>query len=181
MHAALTPVFSSPSDEACLGMLISVAESIGSTGRQTARQRVRTMGDYSKVSPAVWQSRCFNSLPSDDGSISISTRLPTSIRQAPGATGCPMAMLADLRWPVERYRKALAQLVAADMVRFDEAVQIIDIVRWVQAQSDCLGIERQLEGLSSEGIANKAPIARGESARGERLALEKRIFRRQCS
>ena len=72
------------------------------------------MREYSKVSPNVWHSSRFNSLPSDDARY-VFLYLATSMHQtSAGACLLPEAYAAaDLKWPVERYRKALAELQAA--------------------------------------------------------------------
>lgn len=123
------------------------------------------MREFSKISPAVWQSQRFNSLPSDDGRYLYLYLLTNEHQNSAGAyrlrdgTACD-----DLQWDRERYIAARQQLIDADMVRFDPEAFVIMVTRWFKhnppMNADHLtGIIRTLERLPSETIVNDATEA----------------------
>lgn len=120
------------------------------------------MRDFSKVSPVLWQSERFNSLPSDDGRYLYLYLLTNEHQTSAGCYRLPCGYAStDLRWPAERYLGALNQLIAADLVHYDEAAHVIGITRWYKhnppmSVSHLLGIQRQLERLPSEPISKEA-------------------------
>ena len=120
------------------------------------------MRDYSKVSPAVWQSERFNSLPSDDGRFVYLYLLTNGHQTSAGAYRLPDGYACvDLRWPEERYVKARAELVAADLIEFDTSTSVLMISRWFRHnppmnRSHLRGIERLLEKLPSPSIRETA-------------------------
>lgn len=120
------------------------------------------MREYSKVSPALWQSERFNSLPSDDGRYLYLYLLTNGHQTSAGCYRLPTGYAcADLRWEAKRYSKALQELADADLVRVDEVAKVVSITRWFKhnpplSESHMLGIERQLEKLPSPSIAEAA-------------------------
>ena len=120
------------------------------------------MRDFSKVSPSLWHSDRFNNLPSDDGRYTYLYLLTCEHQTSAGAYRLPDAYAAaDLNWPVERYRKARAELVAADLVKFDSAASVVMITRWFKFNppmntSHLKGILHTLHRLPSD-------VIRGES------------------
>jgi hypothetical protein len=123
------------------------------------------MRDYSKISPAVWQSARFNSLPSDDGRYLDLYLLTCSHQTSAGCYVLPEGYAcSDLRWEPERYRAACEQLIAADLVRFDPDCDVVLITRWFKhnppmSESHLIGIERQLERLPSFTLYEEAQTA----------------------
>lgn len=120
------------------------------------------MRDYSKVSPALWQSERFNSLPSDDGRYLYLYLLTNGHQTSAGAYRLPDGYAcSDLRWPMERYAKARAELAAADLIRFDAETSVVMVTRWFRhnppmSEKHLIGIERQLERLPSQSIVETA-------------------------
>ena len=78
------------------------------------------MREYSKVSPNVWQSERFNSLPSDDGRYLYLYLLTCQHQSSAGCYWLPEGLcLRGSRWPSNRLAKARQELVAADLILFD--------------------------------------------------------------
>ena len=123
------------------------------------------MRDYSKISPAVWQSARFNSLPSDDGRYLYLYLLTCSHQTSAGCYTLPEGYAcSDLHWSPERYSAAREQLVAADLVHFDSQGEVILITRWFKhnppmSESHLVGIERQLERLPSLTLYEESQTA----------------------
>jgi hypothetical protein len=127
------------------------------------------MRDFSKVSPTVWQSERFNSLPSDDGRYVYLYLLTNGHQTSAGCYRLPDGYAcSDLRWLPERYAKARSQLIEADLIQFDASAQVIMICRWFKHNPPMnddhhTGIVRILERLPSETIANAAKQALEDS------------------
>jgi hypothetical protein len=127
------------------------------------------MREYSKVSPNVWPSERFNSLPSDDGRYLYLYLLTCSHQNSAGAYRLPDGYACvDLRWKPERYHRARAELVAADLIAFDQQASVVMIRRWFRhnppmSEKHLIGIERMLERLPSETIAQDALEAAQEA------------------
>ena len=123
------------------------------------------MRDFSKVSPAVWQSHRFNSLPADDGRYLYLYLLTSSHQNSAGCYWLPDAYAsADLRWPPTRYAAARQLLVEADLIRFDGDASVVLITRWFRhnppmSESHLTGIERVLERISSNSLREAAQEA----------------------
>ncbi len=127
------------------------------------------MREYSKVSPNVWQSERFNNLPSDDGRLLYLYLLTCSHQNSAGTYRLPDGYACvDLRWKPERYHNARAELVAADLIAFDDLASVVMICRWFRhnppmSEKHLIGIERALERLPSESIAQHALEAAQEA------------------
>ena len=137
------------------------------------------MRDFSKISPAVWQSLRFNSLPSDDGRYLYLYLLTNRHQNSAGCYQLPDGYACtDLLWCSERYVAARQALLKADMIRFDAEASEVMITRWFKHnppmnQSHYDGTERILERLESPEIAEAALEAlreSWESILAERLA-----------
>jgi hypothetical protein len=117
------------------------------------------MRDFSKVSPAVWQSNRFNGLPSDDGRYLYIYLLTNEHQTAAGCYRLPDGYACtDLRWLAERYARAREELVASDMIVFDATSRVIGIKRWFKhnppmSKDHLTGIVRYLTKLPSDEIA----------------------------
>lgn len=128
------------------------------------------MRDYSKISPALWQSSRFNGLPSDDGRYLYLYFLTCSHQNSAGCYRLPDGYAcSDLRWQPDRYTSARDQLEAADLIRFDAATSVVMITRWFKhnppmSESHLTGIERLLERLPADSSGR--PLRRPCRSRG---------------
>jgi hypothetical protein len=120
------------------------------------------MRDFSKVSPSLWHSQRFNSLPSDDGRFLHLYLLTCEHQNSAGAYRLPDAYAAaDLKWHEDRYRTARADLEAADLVAFDATASVVFVRRWFKHNpptnpSHLKGIQRVLERLPSQTVREAA-------------------------
>ena len=127
------------------------------------------MRDFSKISPAVWQSKRFNTLPSDDGRYLYLYLLTCEHQTSAGAYRLPNGYaLDDLRWELSRYVKARQELASADLILFDETESVVMITRWFKHnppmnESHFIGIGRVLERLPSQMIWEAASHAANEA------------------
>ena len=127
------------------------------------------MRDFSKISPALWQSKRFNTLPSDDGRYLYLYLLTNEHQTNAGAYRLPDGYATnDLRWDLPRYVKARQELVDADLILFDEAESVVMITRWFKhnapmSDSHFIGIMRTLEKLPSHMIVEAASQAANEA------------------
>jgi hypothetical protein len=125
--------------------------------------------EYSKVSPRLWQSGRFSTLPSDDAKLAFLYLLTSEHQNSAGCYRLPDGYAtADLRWTLDRYRKARDQLVKAGMIRFDQNESVVMIERWVRhnppmSEDHLIGIERILERIDSDEIREAALEALSES------------------
>ena len=116
------------------------------------------MREFSKISPAVWHSSRFNSLPSDDGRYLYLYLLSSPHQTSAGACHLPEGYaLADLNWLAERYRNALQELIKADLIEFDPEAEVVVVKRWFRHnppmnEKHLRGIVRLLERLPSQTI-----------------------------
>ena len=123
-----------------------------------AENRFLNMRDFSKVSPSLWHSERFNGLASDDARLAYLYMLTCQHQTSAGCYRLPDAYAAaDLRWPVERYQKARAELVKAGLVRFDTSASVLMITRWFRFnppmnEKHHKGIKHILERLTSQAI-----------------------------
>jgi hypothetical protein len=86
---------------------------------------------FSLVSPRLWTSKRFTSLPSDDGRLLYFYLLTCGHQTSIGAYPLPDAYAcADLQWGLQRYQSAREELVKAELIVFDAEVSIVAIRRW---------------------------------------------------
>ena len=127
------------------------------------------MRDFSKISPALWQSKRFNTLPSDDGRYLYLYLLTNGHQTSAGAYRLPDGYATnDLHWELSRYLKARHELAVADLILFDETESVIMITRWFKhnppmSESHFIGIGRMLERLPSQMIWEAASQAANEA------------------
>ena len=123
------------------------------------------MREFSKVSPAVWQSKRFIGLPSDDARylyiylLTCEHQTSAGIYRLKDGYACD-----DLRWDAKRFAKARRELVEADLIHFDEMESVVLITRWFRhnppTSADHLtGIERVIERIPSEKLGEEAMTA----------------------
>lgn len=88
--------------------------------------------DFAPVSPAVWSSPAFLSLDSDGRQLILFFICGPHQNSA----GCCRIregyVLADLKWEAPQYRRALANVVAADLVAHDPATEETYVKKWFQ-------------------------------------------------
>ncbi|MER8574563.1 hypothetical protein NKG99_24235 [Mesorhizobium sp. M1409] len=88
--------------------------------------------DFAPVSPAIWGSRSFLSLSSDGRVLML--YLISGPHQT--SAGCCRIRegyaLADLAWQSDQYRRALADVVQADLVMHDPATAETYVKKWFQ-------------------------------------------------
>ena len=135
------------------------------------------MREFSKISPALWHSQRFNTLPSDDGRYLYLYFLTCEHQNSAGCYRLPDGYAChDLQWPQARYHKARSQLIEADLIGFDDACRVVMICRWFKHnppmnEKHLIGIERILEKLPSITIQSVAQAALNEA--WESIAAEK--------
>lgn len=115
---------------------------------------------FHKVSPAVWRSRRFNSLP-DDARV-LWFYFATGPHQT--SAGCsripPAYASADLGWSQDRYEKGKAELVVADLIVADDETNEVYVCRWFQHcaptnAKHAAGIASNIYALDSDGIRER--------------------------
>ncbi len=127
------------------------------------------MRDFSKISPAVWQSQRFNTLPSDDGRYLYLYLLTSSHQTSAGCYQLPDGYAcSDLAWELERYKQAREELINAGLIHFDAETNVVMVTRWFKhnppmSESHLLGVERILERIPSRSICEAAQEALRES------------------
>jgi hypothetical protein len=120
------------------------------------------MRSFSKISPDLWDSERFTTLPSDDGRYLYLYLLTCRHQTSAGAYKLPDGYAAtDLRWTSERYLCARELLVGADLIRIDSQTSVVMITRWFKhnppMNADHLkSIEGELERLPSLCLAEAA-------------------------
>lgn len=116
------------------------------------------MRDFSKVSPTLWHSDRFNGLPADDVRYTYLYLLTSEHQTSAGCHRLPDAYAAaDLRWPIDRYQKARAELEEAELIHFDATASVLMIRGWFQYnppmnEKHLKGIRHILERLPSQSI-----------------------------
>jgi len=131
---------------------------------------------FNKVSPTLWQSRRFLSLPSSDGRLLFLYFLTCPHNNSAGCFWLPDDYaLHDLAWEQDRYDAERQSLIAAEMVDHDAENEVVLIERWFHHnpsmnKSHRVGILRQLEKVSSDRLREKAfdALEAAESGTGER-------------
>jgi hypothetical protein len=120
------------------------------------------MRDFNKVSPSVWDSSRFRSLPDDDARYVYVYLLTSKHQNSAGAFGLPRGYaLVDLGWEGKRFDKARDALVASGMIDFDAATEEYRICRWFRHNPPMnakhrIGIVSSIERLESDVIQEAA-------------------------
>ena len=116
---------------------------------------------FSKVSPAVWRSRRFMSIPDSDAKLLYLYFVTSEHQTSIGAYVIPTGYaIADLAWDASRYEGARAALVDAELIAFDDETSIVYVERWFKHsppmnESHAQGCQRLISELESYGIAEK--------------------------
>lgn len=114
---------------------------------------------FSKVSPAVWRSRRFTSLPDSDAKLLYLYFVTSEHQTSIGAYVIPTGYaIADLAWDAPRYENARTALVAADLIAFDDDTSTVYVLRWFKHSppmndKHARGCRRLIEELEAADIA----------------------------
>ncbi len=120
------------------------------------------MREFNKVSPTLWRSRKFRSLPDDQAKMAYTYLLTCPHGNSSGCFDIhPMYACADLGWELEAYRKAIDSLLKAGLIEWDEAENTLLIVNWDEFNEPtnpkhAIGIIAQLQQASSAALKLKA-------------------------
>ena len=119
---------------------------------------------FSMVSPAVWGSKRFSTLPTTEAKLLYHYFLTCEHITSAGAYRIKEGYaLADLGWPVQQYQKAVQALQAADLVAYDVEFETVYVKRWFRHnppmnEKHAQGCRRLTMELDSETIAELAMI-----------------------
>ena len=112
---------------------------------------------FNRVSPAMWRSSRFLGVSSDAKALHL--YLMTSPHQ--NSAGCYVLpdgyACADLRWSPDVYQSSRAELVAAELIAFDEETREIYVLRWFQhcapkGPKQKAGTERLVAAIESDRL-----------------------------
>lgn len=119
---------------------------------------------FSMVSPAVWGSKRFSTLPTTEAKLLYHYFLTCEHITSAGAYRIKEGYaLADLGWPAQQYQKAVQALQAADLVAYDAEFETVYVKRWFRHnppmnERHAQGCRRMIMELDSEVIAELAMI-----------------------
>ena len=120
------------------------------------------MREFSKISPAVWRSKRFFTLPSDDAKFAYLYLLTCEHQNSAGAFRLPTGYaVEDLGWTPERFLAAIEGLTNAGMVLRDEETAEMVIANWFKHNPPMnpkhrIGIVQTLERLESADLHETA-------------------------
>jgi hypothetical protein len=120
------------------------------------------MRSYAKVSPTIWSSDHFNALPSDDSRFVFIYLLSSPHSNSAGCYRLPdQYARVDLNWPLDRYQKAKAEVIATGMASFDAITSTVLIEKWWQFNQPAnekhrRQIEAELKRIPSPTLKAKA-------------------------
>ena len=119
---------------------------------------------FSKVSPAVWGSKRFVTLPTTEAKLLYLYFLSNEHNNSAGAYRVREGYaLADLGWQREVYRQCVANLVEAELVAYDDEAEEVYVLRWFkhnppQNEKHAQGCKRIIFELDSQRIAELAML-----------------------
>ena len=122
------------------------------------------MREFSKVSPAVWLSKRFTNLASDDAKLCYLYLLTSEHQNSAGVYRLKDEYaVADLRWTMDRYFNARAQLIEADLIRFDADTSTVMIKRWFRHngpmnESHYKGVMKVIRKIEHEAFSFEASV-----------------------
>lgn len=120
--------------------------------------------DFSKVAPNVWQSRKFWQLPDDDARLCYLYVLTSAHANSAGCYDLPIGYgSSDLRWPPERFQKAIQSLCDTGLIAMEEGENTVLVTNWTAFNEPtngkhALGILAQLSKASSEVLKSQRAI-----------------------
>lgn len=116
---------------------------------------------FSKVSPAVWRSKRFNGLSGSDAKLLYLYLVTCEHQSSAGAYEMPDGYaIADLAWELPRYQQARDELIAAELIAFDDDTSTVYVRRWFKHsppmnEKHAQGIQRIIGELESQIIAEQ--------------------------
>lgn len=119
---------------------------------------------FSMVSPAVWGSKRFSTLPTTEAKLLYHYFLTCEHITSAGAYRIKEGYaLADLGWPAKVYRDSLDALQEADLVAYDAECETVYVQRWFKHnppmnEKHAQGCRRMIMELDSETVAELAMI-----------------------
>lgn len=120
------------------------------------------MRDFSKISPKLWRSARFRSLPSEDAKLAYLYVLTCGHQTSAGCFCLPPAYgAADLNWPEERFSGALNEAACVDLLVVDPATDELFVRRWFRHNpptnpKHLKGIERLISEMDSDAVREAA-------------------------
>jgi hypothetical protein len=138
------------------------------------------MREYTKTSPAIWQSTRFRSLPVDDDRFCFVYLLTNQHQNSAGCYALPPGYAAtDLRWTPEKYRLSLAAQVSAGLIQVDPETDEVLIERWFlhnppMNEKHRLGTERAIMRI-------KSPVLRAAALASLQNVWDDALQRREVS
>lgn len=146
---------------------------------------------FSKISGgALWRSRRFSELPNIDAKLLMFYFLTSEHMTSAGAYEVPDGYaISDLGWKLEQYLAARGELVARDLIMFDDEASVVYVRRWFQHNppmndkhsqgtarligelpSDKIREHVEADFLEADSKRNVVPIAQGRAdVRGSQL------------
>jgi hypothetical protein len=126
--------------------------------------------EFSKVVPALWGSRRFSGLPTDDARLTFLYLLTNAHQTSAGAYRLlPGYACVDLgEWALERFGVAMAALAEAGMIRTDPSTCELMIERWFKHcppmnSKHHLGTARLIARLDSPSLRQAAAASLNEA------------------
>lgn len=129
---------------------------------------------FHKIAPPVWRSKRFLSLP-DDGRLLWFYFAAGPHQTSAGCSRIPPAYAeSDLGWSCDRYRQAMRELVAGDLIVADDETNEIYVCRWFQHCSPtnakhAAGIASNISRLDSDDIRERVEAEFSETIWGGRF------------
>ncbi|MCP5075961.1 MAG: hypothetical protein GY947_22050 [Rhodobacteraceae bacterium] len=117
------------------------------------------MREFTKISPAIWNSQRFKALPEDNARFLMLYFLTCMHQNNAGCYYLPDGYaLSDLDWEQGQYEAACKQLVEAGLIRFDPNESVVMIDKWFEFNppmnpSHRTGIEHTIERIPSESLS----------------------------
>lgn len=112
---------------------------------------------FTMVASGLWRSARFMGVSSDAKALHL--YFLTSPHQNSAGTYClpDGYACADLRWPLEKYQASRGELVAAELIAFDDETSEVYVLRWFQhcapkGSKQQQGTRRIIEGIESDSI-----------------------------
>lgn len=127
------------------------------------------MREFSKVSPALWASKRFNDLLSDDARYLYLYLLTCEHQTSAGVFKLKDGYaVEDLKWQLERFTAARQHLIDAELIRFDAATSVFLITRWFRHNppmndSHYKGVAKVIRKVPCEAFQQEAMTALTEA------------------
>lgn len=116
---------------------------------------------FSMVSPAIWRSRRFLALSTDKCRLLLLFYITCSHQNSAGCYRIPEGYACtDLGWPTDEYKSARQELVAADLVAYDDETEEVFVTGWFRVspptnKSHAQGTQKLISNIESDAIRSK--------------------------